>query len=192
MIRMANQLHYFSSRKMVRRAFYRPWTNQGKGICRMFNAISSSSTLASWQPNFPTFFASNSMCVLLMQLMLSCSLSLSLSLLFSHFLCLASSVTRLGDFGKLLATKFLAKEAEMIGTFWAILKNLTLMKKLHLLHFGQLLEKIGLLFTLTSGHTASEQILSSCIPHTHPSAQGAIYIMYNLCTLSTLSPCKLE
>ena len=66
MIRMANQLHYFSSRKMVRRAFYRPWTNQGKGICRIFNAISSSSTLASWQPNFPTFFASNSMCVLLM------------------------------------------------------------------------------------------------------------------------------
>ena len=39
----------------------------------------------------------------------------------------SDSVTRLGDFLKLLVTKFLAKEAQMIGNFWAVLKNLTLL-----------------------------------------------------------------
>ena len=121
MIRMANQLHYFSSRKMVRRAFYRPWTNQGKGICRMFNAISSSSTLASWQPNFPTFFASNSMCVLLMQLMLSCSLSLSLSLSLSPVLPLSlpcEQCDQIGRFWKIIGNKISSKRS---GNDWHLL-----------------------------------------------------------------------
>ena len=44
-----------------------------------------------------------------------------------------------------------------MATFWATSKNLTLNQKLHWLLFGQLWENIGLLFTLTSGHTAQEQ-----------------------------------
>ena len=52
-----------------------------------------------------------------------------------------SSVTRLGDFLKFLATKFQAKEAQ--SNFLAISKNLTLMYKLLWLLFGQLLEKLG-------------------------------------------------
>ena len=64
------------------------------------------------------------------------------------------NVTRLGDFWKFLATKFLAKkpnEWQLFGDF----EKPHSYEKLHWLLFRQLLEKIGLLFTSTSGHTLS-------------------------------------
>ena len=59
---------------------------------------------------------------------------------------LSDSVTRLGDFQKLLATNLLAKEAQMIGYFE---KPHSFVKTASATFWG----KIGLLFTPTSGHT---------------------------------------
>ena len=71
--------------------------------------------------------------------------------------CCESSVSRFGDFWKVLATKFLAKVAKMIGNFLGYLEKTHYYVKLHWLLFGQLLEKIGLLFTPTSGHTGCDR-----------------------------------
>ena len=53
-----------------------------------------------------------------------------------------------------LATKFLAKVAQMIGNFLGnVAKPPHSYVKLLLLLFGHLFETFGLLFTATSGHT---------------------------------------
>ena len=77
-----------------------------------------------------------------------------------------SSVTRLGDFLKFLGIKFLAKVAQIFlnnfGIFW---KLCTFYIKLMWILFGELSEKIALLFTPTSGHTgdASMKLLKICL-----------------------------
>ena len=60
-------------------------------------------------------------------------------------LCFLFSVTRLGDF-----SKFLAKVAKNFSKNFGLLWKMAFYLKLL---FGQLLEKIGLFFTPTSGHT---------------------------------------
>ena len=71
-----------------------------------------------------------------------------------------TSVTRLGDFLKFLATKFQAKVEQMIGNFLGYFENFPFYVKLVWLLFGQLLEKFGLLFTPTSGHSGAESSMS--------------------------------
>ena len=68
------------------------------------------------------------------------------------------SVTRLSDFLKFLVTNYLIKGAQINGDFWAILKSITSKKKLLWLVFGQILEKFGLLFISTCGHTESRHL----------------------------------
>ena len=73
---------------------------------------------------------------------------------FNILLCnIPSSVTRLGDFLKFLATKFLAKEAQMIGNFFGLFEKPHPYVKTELATFCTTFGKIGLLFTPTSGHT---------------------------------------
>ena len=62
-------------------------------------------------------------------------------------------MTRLGDFLKFLATKFLAKEAQMIGNFLGYFEKPHSYVKTELATFWATFGKIGLLFTPTSGHT---------------------------------------
>ena len=63
-------------------------------------------------------------------------------------------MTRLDYF---LATKFLAKEAQMIGNFLGYFEKPHSYVKTALATFCATFGKIGLLFTHTSGHTASGQ-----------------------------------
>ena len=55
-----------------------------------------------------------------------CHSHLKINVLF-HNWCWTNSVTRLGNFLKFLATKFLAKEDRIIGKFFGYFENLTLM-----------------------------------------------------------------
>ena len=68
-------------------------------------------------------------------------------------------MARLGDFRKLLATKFLAKEAQMIGKFLGYFEKPYSYVKLHWLLLGQLLEKIGPLLLL---HLVTLIIIAIC------------------------------
>ena len=63
-------------------------------------------------------------------------------------------MTRLGDYLKFLATKFIGKEAQMIRTVLGYFEKPHSHVKTALATFlGNLWKKIGLLFTPTSGHT---------------------------------------
>ena len=62
-------------------------------------------------------------------------------------------MTRLSNFLKFLATKFLAKEAQMIGRFLGYFEMTLPHVKTALATFWATFGKIGLLFTPTSGHT---------------------------------------
>ena len=71
-------------------------------------------------------------------------------------LFIAISVTRLGDFWKILSTNFLTKVAKIIGDFGAIYNNGTFyVKMLWLITFVIL----GLLFIATFAHSDSDQYL---------------------------------
>ena len=61
-------------------------------------------------------------------------------------------MARLGDFRKLLATKFLAKEAQMIGKFLGYFEKPYSYVKLHWLLLGQLLEKLGYFYSNIWSH----------------------------------------
>ena len=54
-----------------------------------------------------------------------------------------SSVTRLGDFCKFLATKFIVKEAQLIDNFLGYFEKPHSYVKLNRLTFGQLLRNLG-------------------------------------------------
>ena len=72
----------------------------------------------------------------------------------THNLIDVSSVTRMGDFFKCLARNFQIKHAQISSDFLVvILKNIFGEVKLPSPLFGQVVTKIGLLFTSTSGHT---------------------------------------
>ena len=77
-------------------------------------------------------------------------------------LYLVVSVTRLGNFFKLLARKFLAKEAQMIVNFLDYFEKTHSWVKTALSTFWSTFGKIGLLFTPTSGHTTSGNSLTKC------------------------------
>ena len=77
-------------------------------------------------------------------------------------LYLVVSVTRLGNFLKLLARKFLAKEAQMIVNFLDYFEKTHSWVKTALSTFWSTFGKIGLLFTPTSGHTTSGNSLTKC------------------------------
>ena len=62
-------------------------------------------------------------------------------------------VTRWGDFSNFLGTKFFAKIAQIFSNILRLLWKMAFYVKLMWILFGQLMEKIGLLFTPTSGHT---------------------------------------
>ena len=65
-----------------------------------------------------------------------------------------SSVTRLGDFCKFLATKFIVKEAQLIDNFLGYFEKPHSYAKTALATFWATFgEKIGLLFTPSSGYT---------------------------------------
>ena len=64
-----------------------------------------------------------------------------------------SSVTRLGDFLKFLAIKFVAKESQMIGNVLGYFEKPHSYVKTVLATFWATFAKIGLPFTPTSGHT---------------------------------------
>ena len=63
-----------------------------------------------------------------------------------------ASVTRLGDFFNFLATNCISKVAPIFGDFLDSCEAIAFNDKLAMLHFGQLLEKFGLLFISASGH----------------------------------------
>ena len=69
-------------------------------------------------------------------------------------------VTRLANFLKILATKFLAKEAQMVGNFLGLFEKPLSYVKTALPNFGQLLEKLGIHFSRSSGHTVWGYLLS--------------------------------
>ena len=72
---------------------------------------------------------------------------------FIHYLAdVMNSVTRLGDVWKFLGTNFHTKVAQMLSGIFGLLF------KLLWIHFGQLLEKFGLLFTSTTGHLGNELV----------------------------------
>ena len=62
-------------------------------------------------------------------------------------------MTRLGEFLKFLATKFLAKEAQMIGNILGCFEKPQCYVKTALAPFWATLGKNWQLFTPTSGHT---------------------------------------
>ena len=68
-----------------------------------------------------------------------------------------TSVTRLGDFWKLLGTNFLSKVAQMFVDFLGSLEDHNFISQTGVwLIFGQLLKKIGQLIISTSGHTVDD------------------------------------
>ena len=64
-----------------------------------------------------------------------------------------SSVTRLGDYRIFWQKFLLARQQKCLTTLRAVMKSIGFLIKLVMLHFGQLLEKIGQLFISASGHT---------------------------------------
>ena len=70
-------------------------------------------------------------------------------------------MTRLGDFLKFLATIFHAKVAQIIGDVLGYFEKRHFKVKTAGPLFGQLWETLGLLFILTSGHTAHFQMAKS-------------------------------
>ena len=77
------------------------------------------------------------------------------SFFLSFFLSFVSPLQcdQIGQFLKLSATKFLAKEAQMIGNFLGYFDKSHSNVKTALTTFWATFGKIGLLFTPTSGHT---------------------------------------
>ena len=69
-----------------------------------------------------------------------------------------SSVTRLGDFLKLLKNFFYSKVAQLFGDFWLFRKPLRFSEKLLRFFLRQLLEKFGPLSFLTSDHTVCKDL----------------------------------
>ena len=67
-----------------------------------------------------------------------------------------ASVTRLGDFFNFLATNCISKVAPIFGDFLDSCEAIAFNDKLAMLHFGQLLEKFGLLFISASGHIGTD------------------------------------
>ena len=65
------------------------------------------------------------------------------------------SVTRLGDFRKLLATNFLAKEAQMIGNFLGYFEKPHSYFKTALATFGVTFVKTWPIFSQSYGHIES-------------------------------------
>ena len=64
-----------------------------------------------------------------------------------------ASVTRFGSFWNFLGTNFLAKVAQISIYLLGNFKSVAIKIKTDAATFGQLLEKIGLLFIPSSGHT---------------------------------------
>ena len=62
-------------------------------------------------------------------------------------------MTRLGDFWNFLVTNFITKVAQMFGDFLGSCENYHFLSQIFEATFGQLLEKLELLFISTSGHT---------------------------------------
>ena len=87
--------------------------------------------------------------------------SLSRSIIWTQFRKLWSSIflqqwDKIGLFQKFLAANFLSKNSlNTLATIWATLKSITHQYKLH----GYNLDKFGLLFISTSGHTGRDWYL---------------------------------